>query len=107
VELLKPLAPLPNNVCRSRIRYGYGYEVTVGLSLLRECLCEVEGEAVRRYSGLLGRAILLDRLGLRRGRSGVGTRLALGRGDRRGHRRHRDGSDTSTVGVFHAAQSIL
>ena len=64
MELLKPLAPLPNNVGRSRIRYGYGHEVAVGLSLLREGLSEVEGEAFRRYSGLLGRAFLLGRLGL-------------------------------------------
>ena len=69
----------------------------VGLALLRESLCEVEGEAVRRYRGLLGRACLLGWLGLRRGRGGLGARLAFGRRRRR-CRRHRDGADASPVG---------
>jgi len=52
VELFKPLAPLPDNVGCSRIRNGYGHEVMVGLSLLREGLCKVEGEAFRSYRGV-------------------------------------------------------
>jgi hypothetical protein len=64
VELFKPLTPLPDNVCRSRIRDGYGDEVAIRLSLLREGLCEVEGEVFRRDSCLLGRAFLLGWLGL-------------------------------------------
>jgi len=98
VELLKPLAPLPDNMGRSRIQNGYGHEVTVGLSLLREGLCEVEGEASRRYRGLLGRAFLLGRLGFRRGRGGLSTRPAFGRRGRGRSRRHGDGTDASPVG---------
>jgi hypothetical protein len=102
MELFKPLAPLPDDVGRRRIRNGDGHEVTIGLSLLRESLCEVEGEAFRRYSSLLGRAFLLGRLGFRRGRSGLGALLAFGSdgGGLRGCRRHRnrDGADTSLGG---------
>jgi len=71
VELFKPLAPLPDNVGHSRIWNGYGHEVMVRLSLLREGLCEVEGEAFRRYRGLLDRAFLLGQLGFQRGRGGL------------------------------------
>jgi hypothetical protein len=79
VELFKPLAPAPDNVSRSRIRYGHGNEMTIGFSLLREGLSEVEGEGVRRDRSLLGRAFLLGRLGLRRGGGGLSLALAGGR----------------------------
>jgi len=107
VELLEPLASLPDDVGRSRIRNGYGHEVTVGLSLLREGLCEVEGEAFRRYRGLLVRTFLLGRLGLRRGRGGLSARLAFDRSGReRGCRRHRDGVDASPVGGLQSGKPI-
>ena len=98
MELFKPLAPLPDNVGHSCIRNGYGYEVMVRLSLLREGLCEVEGEAFRRYKGLLGRAFLLGRLGFRRGRGSLGARLAFGRKGRGRCWHHRDGANASPVG---------
>jgi len=52
--------------------------VIVGLSLLREGLCKMEGEAFRRYRGLLGRMFLLGWLGIRRGRGGLSVCLAFG-----------------------------
>jgi len=89
-------------VSHYRIWNGDGYEVLVGLFLLREGLCEVEGEAFRRYSSLLGRVFLLGRLGLRRDRHSLSMRLAFGRSGRgrlRGCQCHRDGADTS-LGSF-------
>jgi len=72
---------LPDDVGGGGIRYGHRYEVTVGLSLLREGLSEVEGEGVRRDSGtLLLRAFLLGRLDFRRGRGDLGMPLTFGSG---------------------------
>src|SRR6266498_879357 len=101
MELLKPLASLLNNMSRCCIWNGNSYEVPIRLSLPREGLCEVEREAFRRYSSLLGRAFLLGRLGLRRGRHGLSTCLAFGRSGRgrlSGCRRHRDSANMSLGG---------
>jgi len=43
VICLRPFPPCPN-VGSSGIRYGHRHEVTVGFSLLREGLSEVEGQ---------------------------------------------------------------
>jgi len=92
------------------------YEVTVGLSLLREGLSEVEGEGVQRDSGsFLGRFFLLGRRGLRRRGGGLSTPLTFGRRGRngRGSRRHRGGSNGGpsrglrAVGTLHASQSCV
>jgi len=98
MELFKPLAPLPDNMGRSCIWNGYGHKVMVGFSLLREGLCEVEGEAFRRYRGLLGRAFLLGQLGFRRGRGSLSACLAFGRRGRGRCRCHKDIADASPVG---------
>jgi len=79
VDLFKALPPLPNNVCSRHIGNGHSHEVTVRFTLLREGLCEVEGEGVRRYSVLLGRFVLLGWQGLRRGRSSLSLLLSFGR----------------------------
>ena len=73
-----------------------------------ECsiLCKVEGEAFRRYRGLLGRVFLLGRLGFRRGRGGLSTRLAFGRRGRRRYWHHRDGADASPVGRLNSENSL-
>jgi len=89
---------LPDNVSRCHIWNGDGHEMPIGLSLLREGLCEVEGEAFRKYSSLLGRVFLLGWLGLRRGRRSLGACLAFGRSRRRrlrGCQHHRDGANMS------------
>jgi len=97
MELFKPLAPLPNNMGHSHIWNGYGHEVMVGFSLLREGLCKVEGEAFRRYRGLLGRAFLLGQLGFQRGRGSLSAHLAFGRRGRGRCQHHRDGANVSPV----------
>jgi len=79
VDLFKALPSLPNNMCSRRIGNGHSHKVTVRFTLLREGLCEVEGEGVQRYSLLLGRFFLLGRRGLRGGRSGLSLLLSFGR----------------------------
>ena len=59
MDLFKALPPLSDNVGGGRIWDGHSHEVTVGFTLLRERLCEVEGEGIRRDSTLLGRFFLL------------------------------------------------
>jgi hypothetical protein len=63
VDLFKAFPPLPDNVRGRCIRDGHGNEVTVGFTLLREGLSEVEGEGIRRDRFLLGRFFFLSRLG--------------------------------------------
>src|SRR5438445_13383502 len=59
VDLFKALPPLSDNVGGGRIWDGHSHEVTVRFTLLRERLCKVEGEGIRRDSTLLGRFFLL------------------------------------------------
>ena len=96
---LRPFPPCSITCAAVAIRNSHHDEVTIGLTLLRESLSEVEGEGVRRDSGsLLCRAFLFGRLGLQRGRGGVSAHLAFGRKRSMRGRRHRDGANTSLVG---------